>query len=133
MATCDPQILVTDGACFACLDSKELAIAKLVLLCRIAQAINPMATCDPATLMEDGKCLACLDARQLQIAETQLLCDIAATITGGGGGAGLGFVVVTLVDPVAPPASGAGLVYNRTNGSLWAWDPVLLIWVQLLA
>lgn len=130
MAICDSQTLIADGACFACLDAKQLQMAKLALLCRILQFLDPMATCDPQALVADGACFACLDARQMQIVELQFLCNIAGE---SGGGGGIGGVTSGVGAPVAPPVSGNGFYLDTSNGDVWAWNSVLGIWIQIIA
>ena len=43
MATCDPQTLMNDGKCFACLGVKERQALKLQLLCEIQSSIAALA------------------------------------------------------------------------------------------
>lgn len=121
---------MADAKCLACLDAKQLTLAKLALLCAINQALNPMATCDPATLMQQGKCFACLDAKQAQMVELQLLCNIAGD---GGGGGGMGGITSGIGNPVGPPVSGNGLYLNLSNSTLWGWNSSLGLWVELIA
>lgn len=97
MATCVPNEVLAEGACFDCLDPWQLEVAKAVLLCRILQASDPMASCDINDLLSEGACFNCLAPAQMQVVQSQLLCNIEAN--GGGGGGGGQQVYVNSGDP----------------------------------
>lgn len=85
MATCSPQTLLTDAACFNGLMNLQLQIIKARLLCQILQALDPMATCDPETLLSEAGCLNALTPFQLQVVQTQLMCNISSNPAFSGG------------------------------------------------
>lgn len=128
MATCNPQTLVEDGACLACLDAKQFQVAKLALLCAILRALDPMASCDPQTLIADGACFDCLTGKQLQVAELQLLCNISESLGGGN----IGGLSCGTSNPTGAPTGDCGWYYNRTTGAVFYWDSDLIDWVPVI-
>jgi hypothetical protein len=128
MANCDPATLAAGAACFVCLDPHMQAAVQVRLLCGILNGES--MSCDPQTLAADSACLACSFTNlQLSAIAISILCRITA---GGGGGTGVGNVSSGPADPAGPPVTGAGLYYQTTDKSLWAWDSVLVGWVKLL-
>jgi hypothetical protein len=125
MAVCNPQTLMTEAGCLACLSEKTLLAIAVKLLC----TISGMATCNPQTLMNDAKCFACLGEKQLLAIVVQLLCNISVDGTGGGGTGG---VTCGDVDPVAAPAANCTLYYNRSDSTLWYWDVNDTAWYEMI-
>lgn len=116
--------------CFANSTTQVLTILQTTLLCKILQNVNPMASCDIQSLLDSGKCFACVPPQQLTIIQTELLCEILQA----GGTGGQGCILCGTSDPVDSPkaACDCALFYNRTNGSFWYWDQLLLQWVALI-
>jgi len=77
MATCSPQSLLDQAACFDCLVSdaqKQLVI--LVMLKQIVTVVNPSADTSPQGLIDAGRCFDYLQQGQRESAQLQLLCEL---------------------------------------------------------
>lgn len=101
MATCSPQELIADAACFTCISPGMQQLVNTALLCRIATALNPAMTCDVQTLVSEAACFTCIPPGMQALVNTQLLCNIAGALTGSGGGSivGSGCLPSTNGDP----------------------------------
>jgi hypothetical protein len=71
MADCDPQDLLNDAACFACLSPGDKATVELQLLYEIAGTEETVAE-----LLDKAQCFACLSEQDKSTLKLQLLCEI---------------------------------------------------------
>ena len=75
MASCNPQTYLTEGKCLEDLNSRQLQLAQIILLCQIYNSGQPSVTCDPQTILDENPCLSCYTIRQLKLIQTQMICD----------------------------------------------------------
>jgi hypothetical protein len=92
MAECDPQELMSQAACFACLSPSEKQTLVLQLLCEIANAEPPVGGVT-SIIAGDG------------ISVDQATGDVTVTATGGGG------------DPPPTVVDAASMIPAVTNGA----------------
>ncbi len=128
MHQCTTSDLLQHAAQYNGLSAHQLELVKVVLLCRILQANDPMASCDVQSLLNDANCFACLFPFQLSVIQTQLLCEILS----GGGGGGSSCLLCGTVDPVVAPVCDCALYYNRATASFWYFDSGTATWVMLI-
>lgn len=129
MATCTVSSILQHAAGLSGLSPMQLELAKVVLLCRLLQANDPMASCDVQGLLADAECFSCLYPYQLALVQTQLLCEILQS----GGAGGSSCLLCGSSDPTEEPICDCALYYNRATSSFWYWDANLSIWANLIA
>lgn len=132
----DVQTLFAEGKCFACFGPiTQVQILRLVLLSRLATALNPVLATTPQDLLDQGECLACYGMSLADIMELVLLGLIANNIDGGGGGGSSNLSGV--VDPigVVVPTALNQLYTNMASVPKSVWQSTGLTsadWVQLV-
>ena len=131
MATCDTQEILSDASCFSCYPPGQLELMRMVILCRMLNALNPMANCSPSSLLESAACFACHTTGELAIINTQLLCDIREAIGNGQQTC----LLCGTDDPSETPACNCALYYKvlpDLNLELWYWDADTTQWIQTI-
>lgn len=96
MSKCNVQQLVDNAGCFFCLSPGQIQAARLSLLCKIAQQLNPSVSCSPNSLLANATGFVTLDNGMRDVVKAQLLCEILKG--GGGGGGGSTFTIIAPSD-----------------------------------